>query len=316
MQTPQLNVPTVHILLASYQGELYLKEQLASLSLQTYSQWQLHVSDDGSNDSTPQIVAEFARTSPQAVHLCNGPGKGATHNFFHLINTVAASNPADLFAFCDQDDVWVPNKLANAVTHFKAQTLAPSQPYLYCSRTIVVDHLLVQRGLTPLPRKPLGFGNALLQNIASGNTMVFNQALLQILRLINPQHSVLHDWTAYQAATGCGGIVYFDERASIKYRQHTANVVGSNAGLISQMRRLRFMLQGGYKHWSLQTIQAMHQISPRLTAQNLTILNEFAAIHSMSNPYLRFLLSVNGRFWRQSRLGQASFAFALLFNLI
>ena len=308
--------PTVHILLASYQGELYLKQQLASLALQTHTNWQLHVSDDGSTDSTAHIAAEFARTSPQLVHFYSGPGKGATHNFFHLINTVAASNPGDLFAFCDQDDVWLPNKLTHAVAHFATQAVATGRPYLYCSRTMVVDHLLKPRGLTPVPRKPIGFGNALLQNIASGNTMVFNHALLQILRLINPQHAVLHDWTAYQVATGSGGMVYFDERASVQYRQHTANVVGSNAGWTNRIRRLRFMLQGGYKRWSLQTICAMKQISPHLAACSLATLHEFEAIHSTSNPCSRVLLAINGRFWRQSRLGHASLLVALLLNLV
>jgi glycosyltransferase involved in cell wall biosynthesis len=308
--------PTVHILLASYQGELYLKEQLASLSFQTYSHWQLHVSDDGSTDSTLDVVTEFASTSPQAVHICSGPGKGATHNFFNLINTVAATHPGDVYAFCDQDDVWLPDKLAKAVAHFEAQTLAPSQPYLYCSRTFVVDHLLKQRGLTPLPRKPLGFGNALLQNVASGNTMVFNLALLKIMRLISPQHSVLHDWTAYQAVTGCGGMVYFSEQPSLLYRQHGANVVGSNIGFASRVRRLQFMFSGGYKTWSLQTIRAMQQIAALLTEQSQAEVYVFQAMHSSSNPYNRLRLALNKTLWRQSRLGQASLAVALLLDLI
>lgn len=308
--------PTVHILLATYQGEAYLKQQLASLTAQSYLNWELHVSDDGSTDGTQGIVAEFARKSAQTVRFCTGPGKGATHNFFHLMNTVAVSNPSDLYAFCDQDDVWLPDKLANAVLHRAAQTLALNQPYLYCGRTRIVDQQLVELGLTPLPCKPLGFGNALVQNVASGNTMVFNLALLKVMRLIDPHDSVLHDWTAYQAVTGCGGVMHFSDQPSLLYRQHGANVVGSNTGLASRMRRLRFLFKGGYKGWSLQTIRAMRKITHVLTKQSLTELQAFESIHSLSNPCRRLQTALNGTLWRQTRMGQASLVFALLLNII
>lgn len=308
--------PTVNILLATYQGQAYLAQQLESLRTQSYINWRLYVSDDGSTDGTERIVAEFARSAPQRVSFCRGPGKGATHNFFHLMNTVETGNSSDLYAFCDQDDVWMPDKLANAVAHYAAQTLEVSQPYLYCSRTRIVNSQLVELGLTPAPRKPLGFGNALLQNVASGNTMVFNSALFKIMRDIDPQDSVLHDWTAYQAVTGCGGVMHFSEQPSLFYRQHVANVVGSNTGFASRMRRLRFLLQGGYKGWSLQTIRAMRQIEPRLAPANRVLLNRFEEVRQKSNP-LRRLSILNGKqIWRQTRFGGASLVLALLFNLI
>ncbi len=308
--------PTVHILLATYQGEAYLGQQLASLKAQSYLNWELHVSDDGSTDGTQAIVTEFARKSAQTVRFCAGPGKGATHNFFHLMNTVAASNPSDLYAFCDQDDVWLPDKLATAVLHYATQTLAPNQPYLHCGPTRIVDQQLVEIGLTPVPRKPLGFGNALVQNVASGNTMVFNLALLNIMRLINPHDSVLHDWTAYQAVTGCGGVMHFADQPSLFYRQHGANVVGSNTGFASRTRRLRFLLQGGYKGWSLQTIRAMRQIEPRLAPANRVLFNSFEEVLYKSNPQRRLSLLTGEKIWRQTRLGHASLVLALLFNLI
>ena len=308
--------PTVHILLASYQGAAYIAQQLDSLKAQSYPHWQLHVSDDGSTDETPRIVAEFAAHCAQPVRIFSGPAKGVTHNFFHLMNTVATGTPGDLYAFCDQDDVWLPDKLANAVAHRAAQSLATNQPYLYCSQTVIVNQQLVGSALTPAPRKPLGFGNALLQNVASGNTMVFNLALLNTMRLISPQHCVLHDWTAYQAVTGCGGVMHFSEQASLLYRQHGANLVGSNSGFASRVRRLSFMFSGGYKNWSLQTMRAMQQIAPHLTAQSLAELHAFEAMHASSNPLHRLRLALNGTLWRQSRLGQASLAVALLLNLI
>ena len=308
--------PTVHILLATYQGEAYLAQQLESLKAQSYTHWQLHVSDDGSIDGTEKIVAEFALNVPQTARFCSGPGKGATHNFFHLMNTVETESPSDLYAFCDQDDVWLPDKLASAMLHHAAQTLLADQPYLYCGRTRIVDQLLVEIGLTPVPRKPLGFGNALVQNVASGNTMVFNSALLKILRKIAPQDSVLHDWTAYQAVTACGGMMHFSDQPSLLYRQHGANVVGSNIGFISRISRLRFLFRGGYKGWSLQTIRAMRQISPHFAVDNLVLLTKFEAVQCEPNVLRRLSLMSGKKIWRQTRLGQASLAYSLLFDLI
>ncbi len=308
--------PTVNILLATYQGEAYLAQQLESLRTQSYTNWRLYVSDDGSTDGTERIVAEFARRSSQTVRFFSGPAKGVTHNFFHLMNMVETCNSSDLYAFCDQDDVWMPDKLANAVAHYAVQTLEVSQPYLYCSRTRIVSSQLVELGLTPVPRKPLGFGNALLQNVASGNTMVFNAALLKIMRNIDPKDSVLHDWTAYQAVTGCGGVVHFSEQPSLFYRQHGANVVGSNTGFASRMRRLRFLFKGGYKGWSLQTIRAMRQIGLGLAPANRVLLKSFEEVLHKSNPLRRLSLLTGKQIWRQTRLGHASLVLALLFNLI
>ena len=124
--------PTVHVLLATCQGEAFLKQQLDSLTGQSYTNWQLHISDDGSTDRTRQIVADFIESTAQLVTLCDGPCKGVTHNFFNLIHTVPNRQTA-LYAFCDQDDVWLPDKLHDAVAHFQKQKLAADQLYLYCS---------------------------------------------------------------------------------------------------------------------------------------------------------------------------------------
>ena len=307
--------PTVHVLLATYQGEAFLKQQLDSLTGQSYTNWHLHISDDASTDSTLQIIAEFIKGTSQVVTVYDGPCKGVTYNFFHLINTVA-SHPADLYAFCDQDDVWLPDKLRDAVAHFQNQTLATNQLYLYCTRTNIVDSQLGYLGLSAVPRKRLGFGNALVQNIASGNTMVFNNSLLETLRLVDLQYSVLHDWTAYQVVTGCGGVIHFSDKPSLLYRQHSQNLVGSNNSIRARFKRFRFLLQGGYRRWSLQTICAMHKLRPVLAPENAQLLHLFESAHQKPDVTQRLSLLKNRLLWRQTRLGQASLLFALIFNLL
>jgi len=169
--------PTVHILLATYNGARYLAEQLESIARQTHSAWTLTVSDDGSTDDTLDIVQRFATQVTQPVSLLQGPKEGSsTANFCHLVAQAPTDNVQDLYAFCDQDDVWHDDKLQRAV-QWHAQH--PSQSVrLYCGRTQYVNEQLQPIGLSPSIKRPPSFGNALVQNIASGNTMVFSHAVL------------------------------------------------------------------------------------------------------------------------------------------
>lgn len=297
-----MSKPVVHILLATYQGCAFLQEQLDSIAAQTYSNWDLLVSDDGSTDGTREIVIAFAKKNAQKITFVNGPCKGSTHNFFHLISSAAQTETNDLFSFCDQDDVWLPEKLAWAINHFESIQNTDRRPHLYCSRTQVVDENLQFIGLSALPRRPLAFGNALLQNVASGNTMVFNDTLLHLLRLIKPHHSVLHDWTAYQVATGCDGIVHFDNVPTLFYRQHGGNLVGFNSGLISSFRRLSFLSRGGYKRWAFKTESALSEITEFLTPASKELFGLFCKVRSTGNMWHRFLVVRRGDLWCQSRV--------------
>lgn len=177
--------PTVHILLATYNGAKYLQAQLDSIARQTHPQWTLTVSDDGSTDETLNIVKAFAQNSPQTVNLLQGPCAGSsTRNFCHLIQHAPAGTEHDLYAFCDQDDVWLDTKLERAV-QWHAQHL--QQPVrLYCGRTQFVNGKLQPIGLSPGIRRPPSFGNALVQNIASGNTMVFSPSMLAAQKKSSP----------------------------------------------------------------------------------------------------------------------------------
>jgi glycosyltransferase involved in cell wall biosynthesis len=307
--------PTVHILLASYQGEAYLAQQLESIAAQTYSAWQLWVSDDGSTDTTREIVAHFASQVPQTVVILDGPCKGVTQNFFHLVNTVSLDNPNSLYAFCDQDDVWLPQKIARAVAQYQSQIPSDEQPYLYCGRTEIVDADLRRLGYSAIPKRPLGFGNALLQNIAGGNTMVFNSDLLKILRHINPLHSVWHDWSAYLVATGCGGIVYFDNEASILYRQHTLNAVGAEDTLFGQLKKLKHFLCGSHRLRGDQHAQSIEDFSKYLHSQPKQQHALFSEARHAS-IFRRLLFIHQANLWHQDIRKQALLLSGLVVGLI
>jgi glycosyltransferase involved in cell wall biosynthesis len=309
--------PTVHILLATYQGAKYLQEQLESIKAQNYETWTLTVSDDGSTDGTLKIVEDFAlKQKDHLIRVLHGPFQGVTANFFNLLNVAPLQSKSDLYAFCDQDDVWLPDKLSRAVGWHVGNRRRENLPLLYCSRTQLVNKDGLPVGLSVAPGRPLTFGNSLLQNIASGNTMMLNRVLLDAMRRIPPAHSTWHDWTAYQVVTACGGEVFYDLKPTLLYRQHEANVIGAARRNLTQ--RALLILQGRYRSWSNNTEIAMQSIQESITQTAQQQLTQFTAARNATNPYmrLRMYLKNKGSLYRQTTLGQLGFLVALLFKLI
>ncbi len=135
-------------------------------------------SDDGSTDATAAILSDFLdRFGSLQVKICNGPKRGFVANFLSL--ACDRSIAADYYAFSDQDDVWEPQKLSRAVTWL--ETIAPNVPAMFCSRTRLIDEDGQECGFSPLFRRKPAFRNALVQSIAGGNTIVFNDAARQLL---------------------------------------------------------------------------------------------------------------------------------------
>lgn len=309
--------PRIHILLASYQGAAHIGAQLDSIAAQEHPNWTLSISDDGSSDDTVAICQAFAaRHSSHTVRLLQGPRQRSTANFFHLLQAVQPLSEHDLIAFSDQDDVWLPQKLGRAAQALAQLRPAPGQPALYAARTRLVNEQLQPIGLSPLPERPLGFGNALLQNVCSGNTMVFNTELLRLLRLIQPSHSVWHDWSAYQAVTGCGGTMRFDPEPCLLYRQHAGNLIGSQGRSWDKLQRVRLLLQGQYRAWGDQTEAAMNDLSPHLSVEALRQFDNYKAMRRCPGALARLRAYRSSGLWRQTRAGRASLWLGLLLNQI
>ena len=266
--------PRVAILLCTKQGEAFLQEQLDSIGRQTHTSWAVYASDDGSQDATPAILQDFKRrVGERKLAILRGPHMGFVANFLSLV-----CNPeidADFYAYADQDDIWEDDKLARAVQFL--QTVPGSVPAVYCSRTSNVDETNTCIGHSPLFTKPPGFANALVQNIGGGNTMVFNHAACQLLRLAGPDVQVAtHDWWTYLLVTGCGGRVFYDPVPTVRYRQHGLNLVGGNNGWSARLYRARLLFQGRFVKWTDQHLAALQRVEYRLTPQNKCLLAEFA----------------------------------------
>lgn len=270
----------VAVLLCTFQGERYLAEQLDSFAAQTYSNWEVWASDDGSEDKTRATLDTYKQEWPYgrlSVHC--GPAKGFAANFMSL--TCKNSIEADYYAYADQDDIWEADKLERAVCWLA--TIPPYIPALYCSRARLVDAQNNEIGLSPLFSKPPSFANALMQNIAGGNTMVFNNAARELLREAGENvPAVIHDWWVYLVVTGCGGQVFYDSRPSIRYRQHGDNLIGMNVSWGARFKRTRMYWQGRFRRWNDNNISALHTLRARLTPENQEILDRFARAREMT----------------------------------
>jgi len=309
---PQL---TVHILLATYNGGRFLAEQLTSIARQTHTDWTLTVSDDGSTDDTLDIVAKFSEQVSQQVTVLTGPCQGSsTRNFFHLIQHAQTKESSDLFSYCDQDDVWLEEKLSRAVTWHSNNIGNPVR--LYCGRTQFVDEHLKPIGLSPGIQRPPSFGNALVQNIASGNTIVMSHSVVQALKQVDPEHSVWHDWTTYLIATAIGGLVWFDDAPNLLYRQHARNVIGSNDGVLAQIRRLVPLFQGRFKKWTDDNMKAVQDLRKLTTVSAQALHRKFEELRNARFPWKRLKEWKKSSIRRQTKGSNLALALALALGLI
>lgn len=223
---------TVQVLLSVYNGEPYLEPLLESLLRQDHRDLSILVRDDGSADRSVSILARFAR-DPR-LRFYEGPHAGVTASFFDLLER--ADTHAQRFAFCDQDDIWLPDKVTRAIERLDAE---PNDvPVLYCGRQIVVDRSLRHLGLSKPFRRPPSLSNALVENIAAGCTIVLNVRARAILLGRRPTCDVLHDAWAYLAVSAFGRVV-FDDRPMVMYRQHGGNLVGYWRHPLTRLRQFR-----------------------------------------------------------------------------
>jgi glycosyltransferase involved in cell wall biosynthesis len=310
-------VPTqafkVVILLATFNGADYIAEQLASFAAQSYEDWELLVSDDGSSDRTVEIIREFAEGRPQRIRLVEGPRQGFWRNFLFLTR-LAAESAGDLFAFSDQDDIWLPTKIQRAVDWFANE---PSDvPRLYFTRTQLIGEHAESLGWSPLFKRKPSFQNALVQNIGGGNTMVLNRTAGSLLSATPRNVSlVAHDWWTYQMVTGAGGLAFYDPRPSVSYRQHGGNLIGSNRGLRQRLNRLFAFTNSRVVQWNDTNINALNNMRDLLSAKNLDALDLFCQARTAALPRKLYLLWRSG-VYRQNVVETVGVYIGSIFHLI
>lgn len=263
-------LPSIAVLIATYNGGRYLDEQLRSIEHQQgVGQLDVHASDDGSIDGTNDILLKWAsRWQRGTFSIARGPQQGFAANFRSL--AVGLSSDIQYVACSDQDDFWHADKLEAAIRMLGAPNSPPS---VYFSRTRLVDTDGKFIGFSAPFRRPPSFRNALVQSVGGGNTMVLNQAGWNLFAESARRTSfVTHDWWSYLLVSGAGGRAFYDIAAHIDYRQHETNLVGQNTGLKAQMARMRMLLDGQLAAWTDINLGGLEKCSDLLDPSSLELV--------------------------------------------
>ncbi|MFZ0606575.1 MAG: glycosyltransferase family 2 protein [Xanthobacteraceae bacterium] len=302
-------MPGVAILLCTFNGAKFLPAQLASYEDQKLSNWRVFASDDGSTDGTLTLLSNYqSNLGEDRVDIRNGPRKGFVANFLSLVCNQSIT--ADYYAYSDQDDVWNSEKLLCAVDWLQQQP--DGVPAMYCGRTRLIDDHGRVCGFSPLFRQKPGFRNALVQSIAGGNTIVFNNAARELLIYCGPSVQVpSHDWWTYLLTGAVGGNVFYDPVPQVGYRVHSDNVVGSNVGWINRIRRIRTLATGGLMRWTDLNVAALKPFRLRMTSHNRAVFDLF--IESRQRGFIGRPFGFLGTgVYRQTTLGNLGLALAIL----
>ena len=309
----QENTPHICILMATYNGEKFIAEQLQSIEEQAHKNWRLIISDDGSSDNTLAIAKQFQQKwGSDRLEIRQGPQQGFCQNFLSMACDTTIH--ADLYAFSDQDDIWMSDKLERAVSYFDKSNES-QLPRAYGTRTQIVDDALKPLGFSPEFTLPLSFRNALVQSISGGNTQVFNFVAKQLLEQAGLQKVISHDWWLYQLVKGAGGIFHYDPVPSLLYRQHPDAILGSNNSFRSRVERLRFVFNGRFKQWNDINYTALCNIRHLLSKDNQDIIDIFGKFRGAHLKDRIRLLEVCG-LYRQTWQGTLSLWLATILNKI
>ena len=215
----------VVVLLSTYNGEKYLKDQLNSLVQQDLKPTKILIRDDGSNDSTISILKEYS-SKYSIIEYYQGMNIGPAKSFFELINKC---HDCDYYALCDQDDVWHEDKLSSAINMLEKED--SNIPLLYASRFTLTDEKLkpLDSNMSKL-YSYTDFAHSLIYHTAPGCTFVFNdKSREQIIKYdVNSKFCVIHDEIVHKVVTMFGKMI-LDETSHIYYRQHSKNVYGLTA---------------------------------------------------------------------------------------
>lgn len=214
----------VNILMATYNGEKFLAQQIESIQKQTFKEWNLLIRDDGSSDKTCDIIRNFTAKDSRIRFINENEhhNLGVIKSFFTLVNYEVA----DFYFFSDQDDVWLPEKLS--VSLEAAKHKASDVPLLvYTDLKVVNQELNILQD--SMIRAQSHHANTTLlpeltENTVTGGTMMINHALAE--KWFTPNDILMHDWFLALLAASLGEIIYLDLPTQL-YRQHDNNVLGA-----------------------------------------------------------------------------------------
>lgn len=297
----------IDILLATYNGGKFLRNQIDSILNQSYKDWILLISDDGSTDDTLKIINEYIEKYRDKIKIVDSinKNKSSLYNFWHLLKF----SKSDYIMFCDQDDIWLEDKIMNAFkTMIKSEINFGKIPLLVHTDLKVIDErgILISDSLYRIqaidPNKFSDFKQLLSQNGITGCTMLFNRELKKILSPVS-ENVIMHDWWIGLHASYFGKIVFLNS-TDILYRQHQNNVVGAKnvrsfkyiSSKLKKIKNIKSNILSTY-YQSKEFIKYVNYNNCKAT-QNYNYLIEYSKF-TECNKIFRIIKTIRFGFWKQ-----------------
>ena len=305
----------VAVILGFYNGNNFIDEQVESIFNQNFKNIDIFIFDDNS-----KIKLEFKELKinnnkkPKIKITKRKENLGYAKNF--LMGLEEVGKEYDFYAFSDQDDIWEKDKITRGIEALISKE--SKYPKLYCSRTSYYNSECTKViGSSKIhPKKPT-FSNALLQNIAGGNTILMNNLARQIVvKTVKAENFISHDWWCYQIISGAGGEVIFDKHKTVRYRQHNYNLIGKNNGFVDIQSRILEFLSGKVKRWSDVNLENLLKYRYLLTKDNIEILENFIKARRSRNILKKLNYFYKSGVFRQSNKETIIFTIGLILSMI
>lgn len=297
----------VDILLATYNGEKYLAEQIDSVLDQTYQDFRILIRDDNSNDRTVEIIKDYQKKYPDKILFITDDMKcGNSVSNFMQLTEYACSEYA---MYCDQDDFWFPDKIKTTLEIMQnaERKKGKDNPFLVFADYKIVDSSLNEAAHrvsnSQIASCSLKFSRLLVQNYVTGCLMMVNKALYSIL---GEYHNdiLMHDWWAALIASAMGDILYIPETVML-YRQHINNAVGA-VNIKSINYRLHKLFDRNTRNAKYlcekQAELFLSRYAERLDANILETLHNFLAISGQPSKLKRIDMLKKGDFLKSDRI--------------
>lgn len=312
--------PLIDILLPTYNAKKFLPELLDSILMQSYNNIRIIISDDHSEDSTPDIIAAYAKRDARIKIVKHEKHFGTAQASYLFLLT---QSNAPYCMFCDHDDVWLPEKIGDllACIRYTEDKAGFNTPLLVCSDAVVVDSDLKTIAVSheryanmPHTKKDLSLSRVIVQNPAVGCTCLFNAALRDLVRSkkVDARHIVMHDWLLSIMASANDGLIYMPKALTL-YRQSPSNSIGARKSTeITTDTVHRADVQFGKSFEQAAYIADIYK--SELPSHAIKLLTSYAELPEL-NPLCRVGRCVRRSFWKKGLLRKAGQLLLLLGKL-
>lgn len=302
-----MNKKKIQILLSTYNGESYLREQLDSfVSLENYENVKVLIRDDGSTDSTVSILHEYSYK--YGFEIIEGKNLGLNASMYELLRH--RDKECEYFSFSDQDDVWLENKLSRGISELEKRNA--DIPCLYVACSYLTDDELNVNGHTFIPKRKLTFYNAMIQNVCPGHAQICNRAFMNVLAERYSEDIMVFDYWSYLLASAIGTVV-FDPTPTTYYRQHKANAIGCEHSRLKILKTRMARVKTKVSVENARQLKAAYDVCSDILPEEYKRETE-RFFKGQKNFFTRIAYLLKSKAYRQTPIETLIFRFMYLFG--